>query len=479
LLHRVLFGASKRFRLDSRRLTFHFVDAKSTKIPAAIREEAFPDLWDAEPTAYLRVLAASRLPEAHAFALKAIDGPDRQVLQEAEAEVVLQLLQAPYEPTVRLGLDELDRRFDPARPDLALLDRLLATEFAPAKELGRRWLRLCAPLWTLDQEWVLVFLGFPDAETASLAAELASPAVREQPEIRQALASRLLALLRKPEANPGTHDVYCRVALDALAVEIGALLGVDELIAMIANGSPPLQALAGGLLMADRPEAVDRIGLEGLAALAEHEVASVRWAAHKLMLSASHRFRDDPSTLFSLVESEWADTRAVAFDLIRHAIGLETLGSEGLMGLLDSNRVDVQNLGRELAKKHMASIDSRVLMFRLVEHPHPNLRRFALDLAVESLPDDAFSLDRLEPFFRSAMFDLQPDRLVKRRVIDFLLRRGLRDADQARIALRLLGEFAELGVRDDFEHALEAVVRIKLEHPGLDSTVAVELGGVA
>ena len=200
LLNRILFGQSGRLRLEDRRLTFFFRGADSTSPSQAIREEAFPSLWDAEPTAYLRVLGAAKLPEAHVFAARAIAGPHRRVLESASAEAVVRLLRAPYGMTVRLGFDELERRFDPIRPDLTLVDRLLADDLPRAKDLGRRWLRLSSPLWTQDQEWVLVFLGFPDPETASLAAELAAAALRDRPEMRRALAGRLLALLRMPEA---------------------------------------------------------------------------------------------------------------------------------------------------------------------------------------------------------------------------------------------------------------------------------------
>jgi hypothetical protein len=425
------------------------------------------------------VLAATTLPEAHVFAARAVAGPHRRALETAAAEVVIALLRAPFEPTVRLGLGELDRRFDPARPDLVLVDLLLSSDAPRARERAREWLRRCAPLWTQDPEWVLIFLGSPDAETASLAADLAAPALHEQPELRRALAGRLLALLRAPERGPGTHDVYARVAREALPGEIGALLGVADLVGMVTSGSPPLQAL-GGDLLGRRPEAIDELGLEGLVVLAGHEVAAVRAAAHSLIRSATERFRSDPAALLLLVESDWADTRTLAFDLLRGAIGLETLGPDALMGLLDSNRVDVQDVGRELARRHMAALDPRVLMTRLCEHPHPNMRRFALDLIVTHLPDDPSALARVEPFFRAAMLDLRPDRLLKRRVIDFLLRRGLCDADQARIAARLLGEFARMDVRADFEHALEALVRLGLAHPGLAMpvTVAVDLGGV-
>jgi hypothetical protein len=477
LLTRILYGGGDRLRLDDRRLTFHFRDAASTRPPEATREEAFPQFWDAEPTAFLRVLAAARLPEAHVFAARAVAGPHRRTLETAASEVVIALLRAPFEPTVRLGLGELDRRFDPARPDLVLVDLLLSGDVPIARELGRGWLRRCAPLWTQDPEWVVIFLSSPDAETATLAADLAAPALGTQPELRRPLAVRLLALLRAPERGPGTHDVYARVAREALPGEIGALLGVADLVGMITSGSPPLQAL-GGDLLGRRPEAIDELGLEGLVVLAGHEVAAVRAAAHALIRQAAERFRSDPVPLLLLVESDWADTRTLAFDLLRGSIGPETLGPDGLIGLLDSNRVEVQDLGRELAR-HMVGLDPRILMARLCEHPHPNMRRFALDLIVTHLPDGPSALAKLEPFFRAAMLDLKPDRLLKRRVIDFLLRRGLGDVDQARIAARLLGEFVRMDVRADFEHALEALVRLGLAHPGLTMPVAVDLGGVA
>src|SRR5262249_16717035 len=158
----------------------------------------------------------------------------------------------------------------------------------------------------------LVFLAFPDAATASLAAELAADRLRSVPEMRRALAVRLLGRLRAPEPGPGAHDVYSQLVRAALADEMGALLSIPDLVAMIRGGSPPVQAMAGELL-GRRPEALDHLGLGGLAALAGHEVAAVRAAAHALMRGALDRLRADPAPLYLLIESDWADTRALAF----------------------------------------------------------------------------------------------------------------------------------------------------------------------
>ncbi len=478
LLSRILWGAGGRFVLDDRRLTFRFRDAEVVSPRPEVREESFPHLWDARPAAYLRVLSAARLPEAHAFAARAVAGPQRKVLEEADANIVVRLLRAPYEPTVQLGLEELERRFDPKRPDLALLQALLSDASSRARGLGRRWLRLAAPIWTGESEWVFAFLGLADAETVALAADLASDRLRNDPEMRRVLAAWLLARLRDPEAGPGTHDIYARLARESLAEEMGTLLDISDLVAMVKAGTPPVQAMAGALI-ARRPEAIAHLGLEGLAAMAGHEVAAVRAAAHALMRAGADQLRSDPAPLYLLIESDWADTRAAAFDLLRDEVGPETLGPDAMMGLLDSNRPDVQDFARDLVKRHLARLDARVLMARLVEHPHPNIRRFAMDLAVEHLPDGGEAIAGIEWFLRAAILDLRPDRLLKRRIIDFLLRRGLRDPYQAEVSARILGEFARMDVRADFEHALEAIVRLNLAYPGLKSPVVIATGGVA
>jgi hypothetical protein len=480
VLHRVLWGASQRFEFDSRWMTFRFRSSQHTQAPAGVREEAYPDLWDAQPRAYLRVLCAARLPEAHPFGLRAIRGPHRAVLEAAAAEEVLDLLQAPYEPTVELGLAELERRFDPARPDWAVLDRLLADGRPRPRDLGQRWLRQTAPVWTRDPERFLAWLESPQAATRTLAAEIAGAGLGHAPALRRALAPRVLAALRAPEAAEGAHDGYARLAREALADELGALLGVSDLIAWL-TGTPnslSAQSVAGELL-GRRPEAVRELGLERLTALAEHEVAAVRAAAQALLRSAQALLAADPAPLLVLAESDWSDTRRVAIDLLRDTARPAQLGLDGLVGLLDSNLVDVQGLGRELVLRHFAELPAAELVARLVQHPHPNMRRFALDLVVEHLPPGAAALAGLESFFRTALFDLWPQRRVKQRVVAFLLSRGLQDERQAEVAAGILRDVVRVQGRADFENALEALVRLQLAYPRLEGPVSLRAGGLA
>jgi hypothetical protein len=473
LLHRILWGASARYTLASRATRFRFVSAAAAKQPARPGDESFSELWEAEPRAYLRVLGAARLSEAHVFAERAVREAHRAVLSAAGDEEVIPLLGAPYEPTVRLGLEELSRRFDPSRPDWVLLGRLVRDEREIVRELGMKWVAGTAPLWSRDVERVCDFLAIPDAKArGEIAALVVSALYGAPPETRRALATRLWALLRAPEASPGMHEGAAQVAREALLDELGPLTSLDELLALLDGGSIAAKAVAGALL-GRRKDVVGELGMARVVYMAQHQVAAVREAAHSLIRGAVDELKADPSLLFVLAESEFADTRAFAFGLLRKEIDFASLGLDGIIALCDSNRVDVQEMGREVVLRHMDHLDPNEVLFRLSQHPHPGMKSFALSLSVRHLREGLIPLARLEGLFRGVLFDLWPERKVKEQAVDFLLARGLRDERQAEMAARVLSDFARTAGRADFERILEGLVRLKLAHPGVAAAISL------
>jgi hypothetical protein len=188
--------------------------------------------------------------------------------------------------------------------------------------------------------------------------------------------------------------------------------------------------------------------------------------------------------LFALLESDWNDTRALAFDLLRSEIllradsDLAILGLDGLMGLLDSTRLDVQEAGRALVHQRAAELPLGELASRLAQHPDPGMRRFAIEVIAQHYPTGEQDLAALKSFARAALLDVRPNRKVKRQVIDFLTARGLRSHSEAEVVAAVLGDLIRLQGKTDFENALEALVRLKLAYPELQTTVSLHLEDV-
>lgn len=474
VFHRVLRGESRRFEFMARTLSFRTKHApKGQSQGADGRVESFPELWDAAPKAYVVLLSRSKLVEVLEFAVQGVKRHPEALVDASHAEV-LAMLGAPHDDVVALASAELERRFDPALPDWSLVEALLADARPTVRSLGQRFLATTAPLWTADVERVLRFLGAADASTRTVTAGLVVASLDDADTWhRRELAERILAVLQTAEPTPGAHEGYARVARDGLSRELSEMLGIDELMAMVAKGSPAAQAV-GGTVLGHKPEALEVLGLPRVLAMALHDVAAVREAAHGMIGSALDTLRGDPSVLFMLAESEWADTRDFAFDLLRTKVDLRALGLDGYVGLCDSNRPEVQAFGREVVLRDIATLDMGELIHRLSQHPAPAIRRFALDLVVGHLKPGFVALARLEGFFRACLYDLWPSRVEKRAVVDFLLARGLEDERQAEVSARVLGDFVRTKGRQDFERALDALVRLRLAHPEVESRVVVQ-----
>lgn len=472
LLHRVLWDGGGRYALTMRTLQFRLLPSKPAVGASDAREEAFPELWDAQPKAYLRLLGTAQLPVVHEMALRAVRRAHMHVVTEAAHRDIVALLSAPYPPTVELGLSELQRRFDPENPDWELVQTLVVDRRAEVRSLGLDWLLQTRASWATDPSRVLALLAAPTGEARDGVATLVIAELdRATDGVRRAMAVAITAALAQAEPEEGAHEQHGRIA-QSLAVEIAATASLDALMIWLRRGSAAAQSMAA-LALAQKEGAAAALGHEQLQAMACHELVALRSAAHALLRTVLPALRLDPSPLYSLLDSEWDDTRRFAVDLVTTDIDTATLSPEALLGLCDSHRAEVQKLGRSLVERHFSRVDAQVLVKRLAEHTDRMMRSWAVELAVLHLKDGYVPLAGLEEFFRTVLLDVAPDRKAKRDVIALLADRGLCDERQAEVACRLLGELCRSKTKDDSERALVALARIKVRFPDVSSLVTL------
>ncbi|HYE18848.1 MAG TPA: HEAT repeat domain-containing protein [Tepidisphaeraceae bacterium] len=478
LFNRILFAGGDRLELIG--MKFRLRKGTALTPPAGAREESFPALWDAYPQAFVRVLAAARTVEAQTFARAGV-ARHPGVMSAASIDDLIGMLDAPHEPTVSLAMAEITRRFDPANPDWALIERLTMDPRNAVADLGLNFLADHVAAWANDPARVAALLASPSARARALVADRVILWLGTDHSTHAELADRLIVILRSPEPAPGLHESVARVAREALADALSARLSTDELLKWIATGSPAAQGVAGDLL-GRRPEAVAALGLVGVAALAQHPLAAVRSGGIALLRSAKASWATDPSVLLVLIETDWRDTRSAALALLRDHLDVARTGPAALLGMLDSNRTDVQDVAIDLARQNALLLDLPAMAARLVEHPHPHMRQFTLETVIAHLPAGPAPLAGLERFCRTILLDTWPSRREKNDLIAFLGERGLAGEEQARIAARLLDETLALAAKYDFERALAALARLRMSYPRIESGVRVpelQPGGAA
>lgn len=468
LLNRVLHDNSDRLRFDDRRLRFRFRNVASIQQLGGIREEAYPHLWDSYPRPYLRILGSARLSSARNFASGALSR-HIDLLPSATADELVMILDSPDEETVKLALAEITIRFSADTPDWQILDRCVSDTRPIVLESTRQWVSQFASFWSRDVDRMVAYLGCQDRPLRETVIESAIAALSADHSLRERFVDRVLLLIDKGEGDE--LDAIGRVARACLTEELGQRLSRTEMLAMIFHAAPAIQAVAANVLCTH----VDHARLltpQQWLAIATHEVAAVRQAAYQLIESDPDRLRDDPDILFLMLDSDWEDARQTARRFLDRHVDWSDAGFDRVMGLLDSNRTDIQDYGREIVERHRQSFDPVLLATRLSEHPHPNMRRLSMRMIAEEIPDGAEALRGLQHFFRVVLLELSPDRKARDQLIGFLTERGLRDFEQAKIASGQLEMMLHSQGRLLFEDVLQGITRLKIRWPELESSIA-------
>ena len=466
------------------------------------RAEAYPHLWDAAPRAYLTVLAKARVPEFARFAFDAVRSRHPDLPRQATADELLGMLDAPLEDAAELAAVELRRRLDADDPPWELVRRLADDGRAEAREVAYEVLRRRADVWAGDADRVVGLMIGPRAETADVAAGvLIERLPAEADQVRRDVAGRLLAVLRDPpppvpvpaeegadaaeaaamfaSADDPRLDAVARVLAEALAAEADEQAGPTSGLPTLLAGPAPAATVAAAVL-ARREDAADALGLDGLLALIDHDLAAVRAAAMQIVSETPRLWADPPTPLLAVAEGRWPDARAVALALLFECVEFDQLGVDALQSLLDSTLIDVRSAAMRAAADNLHRIDAARLAGRLAEHPARDVRSFAFDLAATHLPADAASLIRLRPLLVASLLDATPNRPAKRRAFDALARLGVADAEAARVAAAVLLPITRSAVAADAERATAALVTVKLAHPDAFAGVSVAaIGGAA
>lgn len=467
VLHHILYARSTRLKMNWRSLRVRFVGSHAVKPPEGVREEAFPQLWDAHPAALLTVLGGARLPVAQDFAIAGVRRHP-EVMRRAKLVVLLRIAAFDRSDAVDLARHELERRFEANRTDWTLVAAVLQRGIAALRELSIRWLTQTAPQWSTDPGRLLQALRATDPKVRSQACRLAIPWVSAADlATRERIATRLLETIAEDEAQPGAHAPMVALAREALVAVLEPRFSLDALIKTVRGGTGALRQIAG-FLLGRRPGALAALGLEGLVGLANHELIAVRAAGHAIVRGAAGQIAEDPAVLYALSESEWADTRAIAFELLE-ALPLPAMGLEGVIGLCDSTRPEVQALGRALVQRHFTELDAETVLFRLAEHPDRAMRSYALALITAHLRPGMVPLARIDAFVRATLFDLRPRRPLKIGLLEFLRDRGLMDERQGEHVAGLLGELLRSHTVFDFQRVSQTLALIQHAFPTVHS----------
>ncbi len=104
------------------------------------REEAYPNLWDQMPHAYLHLLAESKVERVDEFAMKGLERHP-ELLERIDPNFVIRLISKPFPQTVEFGISLAKAMYNPRNPNQELLIALVNSPVKIARDLAINWIK--------------------------------------------------------------------------------------------------------------------------------------------------------------------------------------------------------------------------------------------------------------------------------------------------------------------------------------------------
>ncbi|MDA8016352.1 MAG: WGR domain-containing protein [Thermoanaerobaculia bacterium] len=288
----------------------------------AIREEAFPSLWDRRPEALVHLLLHSCCAPVHDFAARALRSHE-DALGRLELGQLLGLLQAPYEPTQRLGLDEARRRHQPDEPDLDLVRALFDCGLAEARGVAAEWIAARPQSYLVELDFIIHLLFHPHADVRAAGRSSVLDNTLPPQVSRQALFGRLVAelLALKPDEAEPSEPVVDRsedVAREVVAFvaqafhELLHVVGLDVVRELLAHSVTEVQEL-GARALVDHEIPAEELPAELFETLLDSPAEPIRALAVQLIgRLPEERITEREELILSFCVAESAAVRQAA-----------------------------------------------------------------------------------------------------------------------------------------------------------------------
>jgi predicted DNA-binding WGR domain protein len=382
-------------------------------------------------------------------------------LLQLSPELLTQLLIHPLEANARLGAQLIAQRpYAPeALPD-STFQTLLEAKSETIRAFGTAILeKIPAVLLVprLDLLTALLAGKYPDLRESVRAALL--KVIASAPVYGEQVLGRSLRILLNKESFEGLHLEIQDFTMVQLA-EFLPKIERKTIFRLLNSDHVAANNLAA--LLIERFVEAESLSVRNIVRFGDHEVAAVRQICRRMFVENAARMRYEREDALRLLESEWDDTRAFAFDYFRREYSERDWTPERMIGICDSVRPDVQALGRELVGRYLRDEDGPESLLRLAQHPKPEMQAFAAQYLEKYAADNPERLDQLKPYCITVLTQVNKNRKAKNKIFDFLEREAKKSAQAARIVSAIVDHVSLTTVAADKERCIALSVDLEI-----------------
>jgi len=388
------------------------------------------------------------------------------LLAKFSLEVVEQLLQHPLEPIALLGANLIAMRpNDPEQLPDALLQALLNHKSEAIREYGIGLIRQISTADLLLRKEVL-FKNLVNkyGPVREVIREVLLLTIGMDVAFAEQLLGVCLNLLLRKEPVVDVHEELLGFAMAHLETQLPNIER-KTIFRLLNSEQVAANTLAAHLV--ERFVKAESLAVRNIVRFGDHEVAAVRQVCQRMFLENIERMRYEREDAVRLLESEWDDTRAFAFNYFRAHFGEREWTPELLISVCDSVRSDVQAFGREMIGCYLKDEDGPEFLLKLSQHPRPEVQVYAAQYLEKYAAGNPGYFEKLAAYCTTVLMQVNKSRKAKDLVFNFLEREALQSEKNAGAIAAILDRVSLTAVKDDKAQCIRLMRDVREKYPNV------------
>ena len=262
-LNHILYSNSPRYVLTLNSKAWRYREGYKPGDPEPeVREEAFPELWEQNPTALLRLLLESNCRIVHHFAVKALRACLHPFCDELDLNTLIQLVSAPYEVTAQLGFQLVRDRYNPTQPNHELILAVANCVLPEARTQAYQWIDEQREHFLQDSNAIASLVTSLYDDTRAFARRLLSSSILSDTTAK-VLIGRIIAHLLAFDTTsiaPSYSSILAKDIGETLLISFTPqlrTLGLNIVLDLLQHPMPEIQELGARILLNHDTTAAD------------------------------------------------------------------------------------------------------------------------------------------------------------------------------------------------------------------------------
>lgn len=295
--------------------------------------------------------------------------------------------------------------------------------------------------------------------------------VRSYSKGDQTIQHLVYTMIRK-EKYEGAHAVIQAFIANELKENWNTGLTPKDIIKLI-HAQYRISQLTGYDILKGYSKTND-FSIRQIISLGNHELLMIRQWCWNYFKQNIQRIRYEKGKALGLLDSNWDDTRAYAFQFFRTEFTEADWDSDTLISIVDSIRPDVENFGKELIARFFRPENALEYLSKLSEHPSVNVQELVTHYLTQYAGGQKEIISELDYYFRSVLTRVHKARVAKNRIFRFLHQEALKDVETAMVITPILDDLSAQSTVQDKATCIHILSEIKAKYPHLDMHLMIK-----